>query len=102
MTFNKFDLRDYLFNVYRTRVHHVRAFIIGGGMERRDDGKKYMPAGKKYMSVELEEPFVWPDPPKKPAVEEWREAKKKRPHAGPRRPPAPATPGVPSSGNWTP
>ncbi|KAI0197741.1 hypothetical protein F4808DRAFT_437986 [Astrocystis sublimbata] len=64
MTFNKFDIRDYLYNVYNTPVLGVRSQV----RQRRDiitkrDGRKARPVPVKTMTVQLMQPFVWPGMP---------------------------------------
>lgn len=73
--FSKLDLRDYLFHAYDVRVNSVRSYVK---LQRIRQGKPYLLNGKEYprpqykrwhrppsikrMTVELERPFVWPEP----------------------------------------
>lgn len=66
--FNKLDLRDYLWNVYNVRTHGIRTYVLPSAIRPRKNplpGKKKLirPQNKKRMTVELDNPFVWPDPP---------------------------------------
>ena len=68
--FSKLDLRDYLFHVYDVRVLAVRSYVKQsrvqeGNVETKKPtpGRWHRPRSKKYMTVELERPFVWPEAP---------------------------------------
>jgi large subunit ribosomal protein L23 len=73
--FSKLDLRDYLFHAYGVRIHGVRSYVklqrITHGKPFTIDGMTYprpqnrrwhRPPSIKRMTVELERPFVWPEP----------------------------------------
>ena len=73
--FSKLDLRDYLFHAYNVRIHGVRSYVklqrITHGKPFTIDGDSYprpqnrrwhRPPSIKRMTVELERPFVWPEP----------------------------------------
>ncbi|KAJ9209682.1 hypothetical protein DTO166G4_8726 [Paecilomyces variotii] len=68
--FNKLDIRDYLQRLYGVKVLSVRSFVEQQKVTRmRKDGKHgygrlRRPQAKKKMTVEMKEPFVWPEPPK--------------------------------------
>lgn len=68
--FNKLDIRDYLQRAYGVKVLSVRSFVEQQKVTRmRKDGKHgygrlRRPQAKKKMTVEMTEPFVWPEPPK--------------------------------------
>lgn len=65
LSFNKLDLRDYLYHAYNVEVASVRSFIKQPRADRRgqnNDGPWYRPRAKKMMIAELVKPFVWPDP----------------------------------------
>ncbi|KAJ5312455.1 hypothetical protein PENANT_c027G03848 [Penicillium antarcticum] len=69
LAFNKFDLRDYLQNLYGVGVHGIRSYVQQQPITRiTRDGKGYgpwrRPKSQKRMTVELREPFVWPEEPK--------------------------------------
>ncbi|KAK0643596.1 hypothetical protein B0T16DRAFT_459724 [Cercophora newfieldiana] len=72
LKWNKFDLRDYLFNVYNVEVRGVRSFINQSAPEKKNQlGKTYRPQSEKMMVAELVKPFVWPAVPGKDAREAW-------------------------------
>ena len=68
--FNKLDMKDYMRRVYNVDVIRVRSYIEQQKVtrERRDGRPGYgplrRPQSKKRMTIEMTEPFVWPDPPK--------------------------------------
>jgi len=73
--FSKLDLRDYLFHAYNVRIQGVRSYVK---LQRVTQGKPFKvgtedysrpqykrwhrPPSIKKMTVELERPFVWPEP----------------------------------------
>ncbi|TRX98116.1 hypothetical protein FHL15_000761 [Xylaria flabelliformis] len=64
LTFNKFDIRDYLLHAYNTPVLAVRSQV----RQRRDimkhiTGRKFRAPPIKTMTVQLTKPFVWPSMP---------------------------------------
>ena len=69
LSFNKLDMRDYLFHAYNVRIKSVRTFIpwvpVKRRMEKTKPGQRtnYRPKGIKKMTVELENPFAWPEVP---------------------------------------
>ncbi|TLD26438.1 hypothetical protein PspLS_04727 [Pyricularia sp. CBS 133598] len=72
MTFNKLDLRDYLYHCYNVEVRSVRSFIQQSpikdteGFDRNGRpmrSKKMRPQSKKFMIVELVKPFMPPSVP---------------------------------------
>ncbi|OTB19943.1 hypothetical protein K445DRAFT_153638 [Daldinia sp. EC12] len=65
LTFNKLDIRDYLLHAYNVPVLGVRSQLT----QRRPRQSKmhhriYRPPPVKTMTVELHQPFVWPEAPK--------------------------------------
>ncbi|AEO66848.1 uncharacterized protein THITE_2115321 [Thermothielavioides terrestris NRRL 8126] len=80
LTFNKLDLRDYLYHVYNVEVTAVRSFINQPQPRQKDGqrGKWYRPRSQKMMIAELVKPFVWPDPPAEDAREAFDHAMFKR------------------------
>lgn len=68
LTFNKLDLRDYLFHAYNVRALRVRSYVEQQKVARREGqgkrGQWYRPQAKKFMTIEMDKPFVWPNPPK--------------------------------------
>ncbi|KAI0109537.1 hypothetical protein GGR51DRAFT_558228 [Nemania sp. FL0031] len=64
LTFNKFDLRDYLFHAYKTPVLAVRSQLRRQAIRRsKRHGRVYRPPPIKTMTVQLTQPFVWPRAP---------------------------------------
>ncbi|TLS28876.1 hypothetical protein PpBr36_01009 [Pyricularia pennisetigena] len=71
MTFNKLDLRDYLYHCYNVEVRSVRSFIQQSPIKSSDgvingrpkQSKKMRPQSKKFMIVELVKPFMPPSTP---------------------------------------
>ncbi|KAK9478230.1 hypothetical protein V1514DRAFT_331360 [Lipomyces japonicus] len=54
INFNKFDLRDYLHNIYKLTVKRVTSNIKYSAFKAQS---------YKYMTVEMDEPFVFPELP---------------------------------------
>lgn len=72
LTFSKLDLRDYLWHAYGVETYSCRSYVklspvrpLEGAMPRRWHRKK----SKKFMTVELARPFVWPEEPQD--LSEW-------------------------------
>lgn len=69
LNFNKLDLRDYLQRVYGVGVLSVRSTVEQQKVTRELPNGRYgygkwrRPRSKKRMTVELKEPFVWPEVP---------------------------------------
>jgi len=69
LSFNKLDMRDYLQRLYGVDVLSVRSYIEQQKitrlrpMGRWGYGKLRRPESKKRMTVEMKQPFVWPDAP---------------------------------------
>ncbi|PFH58434.1 hypothetical protein XA68_13686 [Ophiocordyceps unilateralis] len=65
LRFNKFDLRDYLWNVYGVEVLSVRSNVVQKPLARRPYTERavYRPPSIKFMRVTLRKPFEWPDRP---------------------------------------
>jgi hypothetical protein len=64
--FNKLDTQSYLKNVYNVDVVHVRSHVTPSKKESRDPSKggkggAYRTPSQKFMTVQLEEPFEWPE-----------------------------------------
>lgn len=70
LNFNKLDMRDYLKNLYGVDVLSVRSFVEQQKITRLRPmnkfgyGKWRRPISKKKMTVEMKQPFVWPEAPK--------------------------------------
>lgn len=63
--FNKLDLRDYLWHVYGLRTLKITTQLLHSKFVRGSfDRARYRPGQRKKMTIEMEEPFVWPEPPK--------------------------------------
>jgi len=71
LTFTKFDLRDYLWNLYNVEVTKVRSHVRQMPLVQRvgRPNSWYRPQAQKIMIVELAKPFQWPDVPEN--LEPW-------------------------------
>lgn len=58
LRFSKFDLRDYLWNLYGLEAHRIRSVI----KISPPSANKRAPS-TKFMTIEMDKPFVWPAPP---------------------------------------
>ncbi|PYH96283.1 ribosomal protein L23 family protein [Aspergillus ellipticus CBS 707.79] len=69
LNFNKLDMRDYLQRLYGVGVLSVRSYVEQQKVTRLRPLGKYgygrlrRPESKKKMTVEMKEPFVWPEVP---------------------------------------
>lgn len=65
LRWNKFDLRDYLWNLYGVEVRKVRSYVKELPLAQRPGlpNSWYRPQSKKIMTVELAQPFQWPEVP---------------------------------------
>ncbi|PHH59271.1 hypothetical protein CDD81_3507 [Ophiocordyceps australis] len=65
LRFTKFDLRDYLWNLYNVEVTKVRVFVKGMPLARKSPltNAVYRPQSQKFMIVSLVRPFQWPEVP---------------------------------------
>ncbi|KAK6220393.1 ribosomal protein L23 [Colletotrichum tabaci] len=64
LTFTKFDLRDYLWNLYDVEVTAVRSWVKEAPIERKGASSGYYrPQSQKFMTVQMKKAFVWPSPP---------------------------------------
>ncbi|KEY74280.1 hypothetical protein S7711_00438 [Stachybotrys chartarum IBT 7711] len=65
LRFTKFDIRDYLWNLYNVEVTKVRSLVQQQALARRHPGTRsvYRPRPLKFMTVELAKPFQWPEAP---------------------------------------
>jgi large subunit ribosomal protein L23 len=65
LDFSKYDLRDYLYHAYNVRCFNIRSYVKQ--MPVRDTREQprhwFREDSKKYMTVEMEQPFVWPELP---------------------------------------
>jgi large subunit ribosomal protein L23 len=71
LDFSKYDLRDYLYHAYNVKCFNIRSYVKQ--MPVRDTREQprhwFRPESKKYMTVEMEQPFVWPAVPE--SLEPW-------------------------------
>ena len=69
LNFNKLDIKDYLKRLYGVDVLKVRSYVEQQKVTReqprgRDGyGPLRRPMSRKKMTVELKDPFVWPEEP---------------------------------------
>ncbi|KAJ3520979.1 hypothetical protein NM208_g13496 [Fusarium decemcellulare] len=65
LRFTKFDLRDYLWNLYNVEVTKVRSYVKQQPLTQRNTHSRswYRPQPLKIMTVELAKPFQWPELP---------------------------------------
>jgi len=65
LTFNKLDLRDYLFHAYGVTVLRVRSYVEQQKVQSKGKAARrwYRPRAVKKMTVEMDKPFVWPEEP---------------------------------------
>ncbi|KAL1887921.1 mitochondrial 54S ribosomal protein YmL41 [Ceratocystis pirilliformis] len=69
LRFTKFDLRDYLWNLYNVEVTKVRSFVAPGPVvntlteNSQQRVRIHRGQSEKYMTVELAQPFAWPSLP---------------------------------------
>ncbi|PYH44534.1 mitochondrial 54S ribosomal protein uL23m [Aspergillus saccharolyticus JOP 1030-1] len=75
LNFNKLDIRDYLQRAYGVGVLAVRSFVEQQKVTQMKPNGRYgygkfrRPKSKKRMTVELKEPFVWPEAPE--SMDKW-------------------------------
>jgi large subunit ribosomal protein L23 len=61
--FNKLDLRDYLYHLYGLRALNVTTQLLWARWTREGPGKpRYRSPQIKKMTIEMADPFVWPEP----------------------------------------
>lgn len=64
LRFTKFDLRDYLWNLYGVEVTAVRSWVRRPVAPIKNAAGRFVrPTAEKYMTVEMTQPFVWPKEP---------------------------------------
>jgi large subunit ribosomal protein L23 len=62
-TFNKLDLRDYLYHLYGLRALNVTTQLMWGRWTRQTPvSPRYRLPQIKKMTIEMADPFVWPEP----------------------------------------
>ena len=62
LRFNKFDIRDYLWNLYGVESTRVRSWVKHAALER-EGSRTFRPPMTKIMTVEMTKPFAWPEEP---------------------------------------
>ncbi|KAF2667695.1 hypothetical protein BT63DRAFT_456995 [Microthyrium microscopicum] len=75
LTFTKLDLRDFLWHGYQVRALNVRSWVfqrpvqlLRPGLDKKlgiqgDHNKWGRKQALKYMIIEMDEPFIWPEMP---------------------------------------
>lgn len=72
LTFNKLDIRDYLLHAYGVDSVSVRSHVAQRPPRASAfTGRIGRPPPIKYMTVELEKPFVWPAEPDAEEESKW-------------------------------
>ncbi|KAF2460872.1 hypothetical protein BDY21DRAFT_333670 [Lineolata rhizophorae] len=69
--FSKLDLRDYLYNCYGVRAINIRSYVKYRRVQlgRSDRSSRHeratwiRPRPHKFMFIDMDRPFVWPDEP---------------------------------------
>lgn len=62
--FNRIDLRDYLWHVYGLRALNVTVQLLHSSWRRTSmDLARYRSTQFKKMTIDMEEPFIWPEVP---------------------------------------
>ena len=76
LDFSKYDLRDYLYHAYDVKCFNIRSFVRQ--MPVRDVRERprswFRAPSEKYMTVKMEQPFVWPEIPD---LEAWGQRQRK-------------------------
>jgi large subunit ribosomal protein L23 len=71
LNFSKYDLRDYLYHAYSVEIFNIRSFVKLGHVRDTKDLPRhwFREPSKKYMTVEMTKPFLWPEDPE--SFEPW-------------------------------
>lgn len=73
-SFNKLDLRDYLFHVYGLRAMNVTTQLLHGKYTRVNiASSRFRGPQIKKMTIDMAEPFIWPEEPKKDENSAWND-----------------------------
>ncbi|GAV54005.1 hypothetical protein ZYGR_0AK05070 [Zygosaccharomyces rouxii] len=73
-SFNKLDLRDYLFHVYGLRAMNVTTQLLHGKYTRVNiASSRFRGPQIKKMTIDMAEPFIWPEEPKKEENSAWND-----------------------------
>ncbi|ODV62509.1 mitochondrial 54S ribosomal protein uL23m ASCRUDRAFT_7067 [Ascoidea rubescens DSM 1968] len=59
--FNRLDLRDYLYHVYGLRALNVTVQLSPGVYKGHPGTPRYRASQIKKMTIEMEDPFIWPE-----------------------------------------
>lgn len=60
-SFNKLDLRDYLYNIYGLRALNVTTQLLPGSFRLSySSNQRYRSGQVKKMTIDMEDPFIWP------------------------------------------
>ncbi|CAI1853766.1 hypothetical protein SEUBUCD646_0B05110 [Saccharomyces eubayanus] len=63
-SFNKLDLRDYLYHIYGLRAMNITTQLLHGKFNRMNlQTTRFREPQIKKMTIEMEEPFIWPEEP---------------------------------------
>ena len=60
-SFNRLDLRDYLYHVYGLRALNVTVQLSPGVYVGHPGTPRYRESQIKKMTIEMEDPFIWPE-----------------------------------------
>lgn len=60
LTFNKLDLRDYLYHIYGLRAYNITVQLTRPVFLAQPKGKKLTTSQQKIMTIDMDEPFIWP------------------------------------------
>ncbi|KAF1349120.1 hypothetical protein BDV97DRAFT_355057 [Delphinella strobiligena] len=78
LSMNKLDMRDYLYHAYDIRTISIRSFVEQQPVTQGKPGsikpalkRWFRPRAIKKMTVEMEQPFVWPEEPKGDDLKPW-------------------------------
>lgn len=64
-SFNKLDLRDYLYHIYGLRAMNITTQLLHGKFNRMNlQTTRFREPQIKKMTIEMEEPFIWPEEPR--------------------------------------
>jgi large subunit ribosomal protein L23 len=78
LSFSKYDLRDYLFHAYNIRALSIRSSVAQQPIRDSMEAPRqwFRPEAKKYMTIEMDKPFVWPKEPE--SWEPWGKEQKEK------------------------
>ncbi|KAF2472163.1 uncharacterized protein BDR25DRAFT_284676 [Lindgomyces ingoldianus] len=66
LNFSKFDLRDYLYHGYGVKAINITSYVEQQPVQDHVDAPRrwFRPTAKKFMTIDMDSPFVWPEDPK--------------------------------------